>query len=615
MASHDVLAERDEILRLIEGRTLCDVLERNATIHGSRPALSSKEGDDWHTLTWRDVREQVADVALGLAEIGVGRGDFVAIMASNRPEHVIADQAAVHAGATPSTFYATLAPEQIRYVADDCSAKAAILENRDVMKRWLEVRDSLSSLEHVVLLEDAGEFEDVLSWDDLLTKGRAARAETPGRFDEMWRQVDPSDYATLIYTSGTTGPPKGVPITHANILYACETLDRVTGLPDHITGVSYLPLAHIAERVVSMYLGGSKAAHGFFCPDPSQVVEYVQEARPSSFFGVPRVWEKVRAGITAKIEAEENDTKRRLAQRALRIATAVVRLEQRGKHPSLLLRAEHAALDRVVLAKIRGAIGLDRCEFASSSAAPLPIDVAEFFAALGLPLLEAWGMTELTGAATLNPPGRVKIGTVGPPLPGIEVTVAAEDGEVLVRGPIAVDGYFNLPDATAELIGGDGWLHTGDVGEIDENGYLRIVDRKKELIITAGGKNISPSNIEAHLKEHPLIGQALAFGDNKPYVTALIVLDHEVIPGWAEQQGLETTDIAALAEHPKVLEEIGQAVQRANERLSRAEQVKKFDILPAEWTPESEELTPTLKLRRRIIHDKYAERIESLYAG
>jgi long-chain acyl-CoA synthetase len=614
MTSAAVQREREEILAAVGDMTLCDVLRRNAEEHGGSPALSWKEDGVWRTHTWRELRDRIAETALGLAEIGVERGDFVAIMASNRPEHVIADQGAVHAGATPTTFYDTLAPDQIRYVASDCEAKVAILENRDYMKKWLEIRDQLPSLQTVVLMEHADEFEEALSWDELVARGREAIEADPDRFEELADQVEPSDHATLIYTSGTTGPPKGVPITHRNILFNAEAIDRVVGLPEHMTGVSYLPLAHIAERVLSVYLASMKAAHAYFCPDPKQVVEYVQEARPSSFFGVPRVWEKVRAGLTAKIEAEENDTKRRLALRAIQVATAVVKLQQRGQQPSLLLRAEHALLDRIVLSKVRDGIGLDRCEFTSSSAAPLPDDVAVFFAALGLPLMEAWGMTELTGAATVNPPGRIKIGSVGRALPGTEIAIADEDGEVLVRGPIAVDGYFNLPEATADLIDEDGWLHTGDVGEIDEDGFLRIVDRKKELIITAGGKNLSPANIEALLKEHPLVGQALAYGDEKPYVVALLVLDEEAAPARAAQVGIAAADVAALAEDPQVLAEVEQAVAAANSKLARVEQVKRFELLPAEWTAESEELTPTMKLKRRVIHDKYRDEIEALYA-
>ena len=293
----------------------------------------------------------------------------------------------------------------------------------------------------------------------------------------------------------------------------------------------------------------------------------------------------------------------------------VARARQEGRTPSLATRLEHAVLDRVVLSKIRAGIGLDRVELCSSSAAPLPPDVGEFFVALGLPFNEVWGMTETTGAATTSTPEEWRLGKVGFPLPGIELKIADSDGEVLVRGPICVPGYLNLPDATADLIDDDGWLHTGDVGELDDDGYLKLVDRKKELIITAGGKNLSPANIEALLKEHPLVGQALAYGDGKPYVTALLVLDGEVAPGWAAQRGIEQTDLAALAQDPTVRAELETAVEKANGHLARVEQVKKFAVLPVEWTPDSEELTPTLKLRRRVVHERYRDEIESLYVA
>jgi long-chain acyl-CoA synthetase len=608
--------QRADIEGVVAGKTICHLLERNASENPGDPAMSWK-GDDgtWRSMDWREYRDRVAETALGLAELGITRGDTVAIMSSNRPEHIIADQGAVHAGATPTTFYDTLSPEQIEYVATNCEAKVAILENRDYMKRWLEIRDQLDALETIVLMEHADEFEGVLSWDEVVRRGREALDTEPGRFDELWQVVDPGDVATLIYTSGTTGPPKGVIITHHNILFEAEALDRVTGVPDGISGVSYLPLAHIAERLLSIYLPLSKRAHTYFCPDPKQALDYLLEARPSLFFGVPRVWEKVRAAITTKVEVEENDTKRKLAQRALRIGGAVARMEQRGRTPSFFLRVEHAVLDKLVLAKIREGIGLDRCDFTSSAAAPLPVDVAYFFAGIGLPLIEVYGMTETTGVATANRPEAIKIGSVGQALPGVEVRLAEEDNEVLVRGPNNVPGYLELPEATAELIDDEGWIHTGDVGEMDDEGFLRIVDRKKELIITAGGKNLSPANIEALLKEHPLIGQALAYGDEKPFVAALVVLDEEVAPGWAEQRGISDTDLASLAEHPEVQAEVERAVEKTNQRLARVEQVKRFKVLPAEWTAESEELTPTMKLKRRVIHDKYRDEIEGLYTS
>jgi long-chain acyl-CoA synthetase len=616
MSEDRVEAERRQIEQEIKGRTLCDLLAEHAAGHGDAPAMSWKRDGAWQTLSWREYRERVAEVAMGLAGLGVGKGDFVAIMATNRPEHVLADQGAVHAGATPTSFYFTLASEQVQYVAGHCEAKVAVLEDRDMLKRWQDIRDGLPGLQHLVVLDGAqdGDGPGVLGWDELVGRGRDALAADRAAFEELRGRVGPEDNATLLYTSGTTGPPKGVLLTHHNLLFECTALDRLTGLSPEGSSVSYLPLAHIAERVLSIYGPLTMRTHIWFCPEPTQAVEYVREARPTLFFGVPRVWEKVRAGIQAKLAAEESERKRKIAQRAVDTGLEVVRRTQRGEPVPLGLRARHAVLERLVLAKIRQAIGLDRCSFASSAASPLAVDVAEFFAALGLPLVEVYGMTETTGVATGNRPGRVKIGTVGPPLAGVEVRLA-DDGEVLVRGPVNTPGYFRQPEATAELIDSEGWLHTGDVGELDGDGYLKIVDRKKELIITSSGKNLSPANIEGLLKEHPLIGQVLVFGDDRPYVVALIVLDHELAPGWAARNGLAENDLAALAAHEQVLAEVQLAVAAANQRLARIEQVKRFEILPVEWTAESEELTPTLKLRRRIIHAKYAERIDALYQG
>jgi long-chain acyl-CoA synthetase len=615
MGEDAVARARQEIEREIDGRTLCDLLAEHAAGDGDAPAMSWKQDGQWRTRSWREYRERVAEAAMGLARLGVGRGDFVAIMATNRPEHVLADQAAVHAGATPSSFYFTLAPEQIAYCAAHCEAKVAVLEDRGMLKRWQEIRQQLPALRHLVVIEGAEDesgSDGVLTWDQLVAGGREALDADRNAFEELRGRVRPEDAATLLYTSGTTGPPKGVVLTHHNVLFEIASLHRLHGLPLGGSSVSYLPLAHIAERVLSIYGPLRLRSHTWFCPNPAQAVEYVRQARPTLFFGVPRVWEKVRVGITAKLAAEENERRRKIAQSAVDTGLEVVRRRQRGEAVPLGMRVRHAALERLVLAKIRAAIGLDRCTFASSAASPLAVDVAEFFAAIGLPIVEVYGMTETTGVATGNPPDRVRIGTVGPAIAGVEVRLA-DDGEVLVRGPVNTPGYFRQEEATRALIDQDGWLHTGDVGTLDDDGFLRIVDRKKELIITSSGKNLSPANIEGLLKEHPLVGQALAFGDNRPFVVALVVLDHEMVPAWAARNGVAAAAVSELATHELVVEEVQRAVEAANQRLARAEQVKRFAVLPVEWTAESEELTPTLKLRRRIIHAKYAERIDALY--
>ena len=417
---------------------------------------------------------------------------------------------------------------------------------------------------------------------------------------------------TLVYTSGTVGPPKGVILTHHNVLYEWAALDRLLHLPDGGPSVSYLPLAHIAERGLTIYSPLWKHGHVYFCPEPTDVLAHVQHARPLAFFGVPRVWEKVWSGLIAKLDAEP-PRRRRLADAAIAAGREVVRRRGRGERLPLRLRARHAVLDRLVLAKIRAALGLDRCQFVASGAAPLTVDLAESLAALGLPVVEAYGLTETTGAATCNPPDALRIGTVGPPLAGIELELA-DDGEVLVRGPITTPGYLGQPEATAELLDVDGWLRTGDVGTLDQAGYLRIIDRKKELIITAGGKNISPANIEAKLKAHPLVGTAAVIGDDRPFLTALIVLDADVAPVWAAQQGISDTSLEALAQDERVRDEVQRGVDDVNAQVSNVEGVKKFTILGTDWLPGGDELTPTMKLKRKPVAEKYASEIDAMYA-
>ena len=609
----EVLRTRDRLERRIAGMTICDLWHRNATEHAEEPAAHFRVGEEWRSLTWGELQARAAEVSMGLRELGVERRDVVAIMASNRWEHLVADMGIVQAGAVPTTLYGTLAPAQIAYVAGDCRARVAIVEDAATHARWQEVRGELDDLDHVVLLEGLDEVDDpsAISFDELRARGRAALAAAPGAVETRWREVRPEDTLVIVYTSGTTGPPKGTVVTHHGMLYAIVANDEVNPLQRGLVGISYLPLAHILERFLSMYNAAWIRAQGYLCPDPSQVLDHLLEARPQAFVGVPRVWEKLKAGIEAKLDAEEDQRRADLARHALKIGRAVYRLEQRGQQPSWLLRAEHALLDRLVLSRIREGIGMDRCEMVFSGAAPLPPEVAEFFGALGLPLHNNWGMTETSTIATIQPPGANRLGTVGRPLPGVEIAIA-EDGEVLVRGPITTPGYLNRPEATDELLDDEGWLHTGDVGEL-EDGYLRLIDRKKELIITSGGKNLSPANIEALVRTHPLIGQALAYGEDRPYVVALVVLDAEVAPAWAVRHDLGTDDLTELATHPRVREEVQRAVDAANQQLARPEQVKRFTILPTEWTPESGELTPTMKLKRRVVHDRHADEITALY--
>jgi long-chain acyl-CoA synthetase len=545
-------------------------------------ALRTKDGDGWEETTFAQYADDACRVAAGLQQLGIGRGDRVVLMMRNRPEFFVADMGALLVGATPISIYNSSAPEQVQYLAGHCEAKAAIVEGVGFLERFLKVRSELPDLEHIVLLEDPEGLapEDVRAWDALL-------ALDPVDIEAASKVAQPSDLATVIYTSGTTGPPKGVMLDHANICWTAESL-RLTLAHVAAEGrrlVSYLPMAHIAERMTSYYEQALLGYEVTTCPEAGQVAAYFPQVRPEIIFAVPRIWEKVYAGIQAVVAA---DPKQKEAfEQAL------------------------ATGDEAVLRPVRELLGLDQTISAITGAAPIPVEILEFFRALGVPLAEIYGMSESSGPMTFDAV-EVRIGTVGRAIPGCEVKLA-DDGEVICRGGNVFRGYLNDPVKTAEALDADGWLHSGDIGEIDDDGYLKIVDRKKELIITAGGKNISPANLEAALKSFPLIGQACVIGDGRPFVSALLVLDPEVAQSWAKQHGLDRATLPELAEHPEMRAEIEQAVAEANKRFSNVEQVKKFALLGEEWLPDSEELTPTMKLKRRGIHTKYADVIEDLY--
>jgi long-chain acyl-CoA synthetase len=610
----EILQQRAEIERQISGLTLRDLLERVARGEGDAPAFSDEAGDGWQTLTWAQAYQRVLRLAAGFAALGLAPGERVALMLPNRSEHVLADLAAVFAGGLGVTFYATLAPEQIAFVAADCDARIAVLDGAGELARWQPVLDQLPGLKKIIVLDPAAcpAGEPYLTWDAFAALGEQQHAADPELISARAAAIAPGDPAALLYTSGTTGNPKGVLLTHHNIAYELAAADALGIVPRGVRWVSYLPLAHIAERMFSIYLPIFTAGHVHFCPDTPQLVRVVGKVRPTAFFGVPRVWEKIRAGIEALFALEQDEAKRAAVAQAMETGRRYVQSCQYGQVTSPELAAEFEAADAAVLAPIRGLLGLDQAEIVSSAAAPLPPDVAAFFSGLGMKILDIYGMTETTGAFTTNTPDAFKIGTVGQPHPGMEVRIA-DDGEICTRGPLSTPGYLNRPDLTADLIDADGWLHTGDIGSLDADGFLSVVDRKKELIITAGGENIAPAGIENLLVAHPLIGQALAYGDRRKYVVALLTLDGEVAPAWAKARGIEAGSLAELAADPVVLAEISGAVAAVNERLARVQQVKHWRLLPVEWTAETEELTPTLKLRRRIVHAKYADVLDTLY--
>ena len=611
MTREAVLAERAAIDAEVEGKTIVDYLDRNAQRYGDQPAIHFKDGD-WESLTWKQYRQAVHEAAAGLQDLGVGEDDFVAIMAGNRPEHVIADYAAIHSGATAVTIYSTLAAGQIQYIADNCKATVAILENLEFMKRWEEIRTELPNLRYVVLMSGAENYDTaewVLSWEDLLTRGRSRLSADPEAVKRAAEAITPSTLATLIYTSGTTGTPKGVMISHRNVVWTAECLRRAADLDLGPRMVSYLPLAHIAERLATHYLATYLAGQVWYCPNLAGVLEYIQEARPTVFVGVPRVYEKFHSRLVARFE-ETHGVKKALLDRALAANRKRVLAEQEGKSGPMLA----GVLDSIVLSKVREQLGMDQVEIAITAAAPINPDLILFFQTLGIPLHELYGMSETTGPATTNLSGAFRIGSVGKALPGVEVELG-EDDELLMRGGVITDGYYKLPVDTAESFDSEGWLHSGDLARIDDQGYVWIIGRKKEIIITAGGKNVAPAKLETILGNHPLISKACMIGDGRKFLAMIIALDHEEAPAWATSNGLEYHDLASFSQLPQVRAEVERAVHEANQSVSPVEQVKKWIVVPDEWTPDSGEVTPSLKLKRKVVMDKYLDEIESLYVG
>jgi long-chain acyl-CoA synthetase len=612
----DVLAERSRIEASVAGRTLIDLLAETAERYGDQPAYSDRhhaEGEPWRTVTWAETREAALDVAGALIAAGVGVGDTVAIMATNRIEHLVGDRGAVHAAATPMSVYNTLSPSQVAYIAEQARPAVVILEDADHLARWQTVLDTGGVGQVVMIDADARPDGDrFTTWAEFVASGAAWRAEHADRIEERHRRLDPDAPATILYTSGTTGHPKGVVLTHHNVVYEALSTLEAAGLSEPQRQVSYLPLAHIAERVLGLYGPQRVGGHVHCIGDPAQLLATLGEVHPTAFFGVPRVWEKIRTGISAKLAADPDPDNVALVQRSMAAGLAWVQAQEVGGTMTPEIEAAYERADGAILGFLKLLLGLDQVTWAGSAAAPMPLEVAKFMAGLGLKVFDVYGMTETCGAVTANGPAGFRLGTVGRATPGMEVRLG-EDNEVLVRGPVITPGYHRQEQATRNLVDADGWVHTGDIGTLDEDGFFAIVDRKKELIITSAGKNIAPSNIENYLKESPIVGHAMALGDNRAYVVAILTLDGEVAPVLARARGIEFGDLADLSAHPEIRAMAQDAVDKANERLSRPEQVKAWELLPDEWTAESEELTPTLKLKRRVVNTKYADVVDRLY--
>jgi long-chain acyl-CoA synthetase len=590
--------ERSIAVWALDAATLCEAFQISAAAHPEQVAV--RTSGDAVVLTWAQYAERVRRTAAGLAALGVRRGDVVALMLTNRPEFLWVDAAAMHLGATTLGVYTTFAQEQVDYVLRDAGAVVAVTE-KAFAPTLLQARETCPRLTHLVSVDDG---QGMLSLEDLDAAGDPA-------FDlcSTWPVVDQHDVVSLVYTSGTTGPPKGVQLTHAGVIANARALhEAIPAYRAGFSAVCYLPLAHIASRVLEHYFGMLLGGTLTCCPDLNDLGATLVETRPTWLFGPPRMWEKLQASVTAALTVDPDDQHQQAIQTGLRL----IRARQAGTQPSAALLAEYKRVDALVLSGLRASLGLDRVETAAIGAAPVPPEVIEFFWALGVPLCELYGMSEVL-ISTVNPIDRVKIGTVGLPVSGVEVRVA-EDGEVLMRGPSVMRGYLNQPEKTAETIDAHGWLHSGDIGELDDDGYLRITDRKKEMIINIAGHNMSPANIEARLKtSSSLIGQAVCIGDARSYNVALLVLDPDAARAFAVQHGLDGYSVSALTRQRCVLDEVAAGVARANTQLSLPEQIQRWTLLDREWLPGGLELTPTMKLQRRPIATKYASEIEALY--
>ena len=593
--------------------TLPELYHRRAAQFADRVAVHSKDPvtGRWIRTTWRDGATEVRRLSNGLLSLGIAAGDRVAIISETRREWVQADLAIICSGGITVGIYPTSTAAECAFVLEHSGARVAFVEDADQLRRLRAAPGAVERLDRVILFDGSvrGESTPVLQFADLMDRGDTHAGREPDQYEARWRAVTPDDLAMLVYTSGTTGPPKGVMLTHRNVIRTIEAVSQVLPQGDDDLSVVFLPLSHSLQRVAG-YAGIHAGGTGVFAERLDRIVDHMQEFHPTVQPAVPRVYEKVHARIQARV-AESSPARRRLFSWAVDIGRQVSRLKRAGHPVPLRLAVEHRVADRLVLQRIRDVFG-GRIRYMISGAAPISVELLEFFHACGLLVLEGWGLTETTAPATVNRPGDFRFGTVGRDLPICESRIA-EDGEILVRGDNVFRGYWRDEDATRAAFTEDGWFRTGDIGEKDAQGFLRITDRKKELIITAAGKNISPANVERLVRNHPLVSQCVVQGDRRRFLVALISLDREELLSTAERLHLGMRDPVALAGHARIIAEVQLAIDTANRELARYETIKHFRILERELSVEDDLLTPTLKLKRRNIAERYAHLIEEMY--
>lgn len=582
-----------------------DVFERTARLHGPRPALRVKRNGSWKTTTWAEYRQQVRQVGRALITLGVQPGAGVCIIGYNCPEWFFADVGAIYAGAVPVGIYTTNSPEQCEYIASHSEAAVAFVENREQLAKFLQVRERLPKLKSIVLMQGDASEPGVYSWSRFTGFGLDT---SEAELDKRVAAQSADAMATLIYTSGTTGTPKGVMLSHDNLTWTAQSAISTIGgnADDH--AISYLPLSHIAEQVVSLHGPMAMGSCVSFAESMEKLGDALRDVRPTYFLGVPRVWEKIQEKII-EAGAKNPPMKKKISAWARRQGLAGGYAEQQHVGKSLAYGIANA----LVFKKVRKQLGLDRARICITSAAPISRDTLEFFLSLGIPICEVYGMSECTGPATASVPDRYRTGKAGFALPGAELKIA-EDGEICMRGRHVFLGYYKDPVATAEALDKDGWLHSGDIGTIDEHGFLQITDRKKDLIITAGGENIAPALVEGYLKGIPVVSQAVVIGDRQRYLAVLLTLNAERIRIDAEACGSSATDPETAARDERFLAFLQRQIDAVNKRLARVQAVKKFKVIPKEFTVEGGELTPTMKVKRKAVVEKYKDEIDQLYS-
>ncbi len=590
----------------VRSTTIADLLPMAARDYGSERAILYKdESGAWIGKSYSEVAEVVRSLALGLIDVGIVKGDKVSILANTRPEWTYFDFAALTTGAIVVPIYQTNSPEECQYVLENSDARVVVVEDDAQLEKVRAVRDQCPMLEHVILM--TGSADDAISLEDLAARGAGRSAS---EWEERYAAVEPTDICTFIYTSGTTGPPKGCVISHGNYRAMLDMVISVGAIDAEGTSYLYLPLAHSFALLIQLGSFALGATLAYWERDPLKIIPNLSEVKPTYFPSVPRIFEKIYTAATSNAE-KAGGLKKAIFDWAIKTGTKVRELERQGKEPGALLRLQHSIADKQVLSKIRAIFG-GNIEQAVSGAAPINPDILRFFDAAGVLVLEGWGMTETSTAATIATPEMYKFGTIGKPFPGVEIKIAA-DGEILVKGPNVFQGYYKNEEATRDAIV-DGWLHTGDVGEIDSEGYVKITGRKKDIIITAGGKNITPANLEAEIKQHPLVSQCVVIGDRRPFLVALLTLDPEEAVTYAKEHDLPE-DPEALTADAGVRASIQAHLDQVNAKFARVEQVKRFEILPRDLSQEGGELTPTLKVKRNVVAEKYDAEVEKLYAS